>query len=612
MAGDVTLQHRVPHSLEAERGVLGAILLDNRAFHLASEILESGDFFVGSHCRIFFRMARLSEKNRAIDLITLNEELEGTGELENAGGTAYLGSLVDGVPRVSNVEYYAQIVKQKARLRNLIHASHNIINQAFAGDVEAEAIARQAIENFARIVPGPTARLGVATPAAWPEPPAEAVFFGLAGDIVRAVEPHSEADPVALLFQTLVAFGNIVGRGPHFIAESDVHATNLYTVLVGATSKGRKGSSWAQVRNVFEPVQPLWAGERVQSGLSSGEGLIWAVRDPIEQRTPIRQNGRVVDYEFVIVDPGMEDKRLLAFESEFCAPLRLMARDGNILSAVLRQAWDSGRLRTITKTSPARATGAHISVIGHATKEELLRYLNSTEAAAGFANRFLWVCVRRSKFLPEGGRVDEVDLQRLIQRVQAAVDFARTVGMMRRDEAAREIWRRVYPHLSEGRSGLLGAVLARAEAQVMRLAMVYALLDLSVSIRREHLRAALALWDYVDASARFIFGDAFGDPLAEEVLKALRDSPSGLTRTEISSHFARHRSSRDIGQVLRLLQATGLVRQVVEETGGRPAERWIAILPGAKQAKNAKNFSGSDDSSHSSHISQAHEPMFEE
>ena len=167
MAGDVTLQHRVPHSPEAERAVLGAILLDNRAFHLATEILESGDFFVSSHCRIFFRMARLLEKNRAIDLITLNEELEGTGELENAGGTAYLGSLVDGVPRVSNVEYYAQIVKQKARLRNLIHASHNIINRAFAGDVEAETIARQAIENFARIVPGPTARLGVATPAAW-------------------------------------------------------------------------------------------------------------------------------------------------------------------------------------------------------------------------------------------------------------------------------------------------------------------------------------------------------------------------------------------------------------------------------------------------------------
>lgn len=140
MATDVTLERKLPHNLEAERSVLGAILLDNEAFHTAIEILSSADFFLDSHRRIFSRMTALAEENRAIDLVTLNEELERAGELEAAGGSAYLGSLVDGVPRVSNVGHYARIVKEKALLRNLIHTSNNIILQAFEAEEAAEEV----------------------------------------------------------------------------------------------------------------------------------------------------------------------------------------------------------------------------------------------------------------------------------------------------------------------------------------------------------------------------------------------------------------------------------------------------------------------------------------
>ncbi|MFQ5663215.1 MAG: replicative DNA helicase [Terriglobia bacterium] len=137
---DVTLERKLPHNLEAERSVLGAILLDNEAFHPAIEVLQPADFFLDSHRRIFARMIELSEANRAIDLITLNEELDRTAELEAAGGTAYLSSLVDGVPRVSNVEHYARIVKEKALLRNLIHTSNNIIHQAFEAEEQADEV----------------------------------------------------------------------------------------------------------------------------------------------------------------------------------------------------------------------------------------------------------------------------------------------------------------------------------------------------------------------------------------------------------------------------------------------------------------------------------------
>jgi hypothetical protein len=104
----------------------------------------------------------------------------------------------------------------------------------------------------------------------WPEPPHEAIYHGLAGEIVRTIDPHTEADPVAILVQFLVAFGSAVGRGPHFLAEADRHGANLFAVFVGETAKGRKGSSWGQARRVVEMAEADWTA-RVKSGLSSGE-----------------------------------------------------------------------------------------------------------------------------------------------------------------------------------------------------------------------------------------------------------------------------------------------------------------------------------------------------
>ena len=148
MATDVTLERKFPHNPEAERSVPGAILLDNEAFHPAIETLEPGDFYQDSHRKIFARMVALSEERRAIDLVTLNEDLERVGELEAVGGTAYLSSLVDGVPRISHVEHYARIVKQKALLRNLIHASHNIITECFEAEQEADELLDRAEESI--------------------------------------------------------------------------------------------------------------------------------------------------------------------------------------------------------------------------------------------------------------------------------------------------------------------------------------------------------------------------------------------------------------------------------------------------------------------------------
>src|SRR5262249_32262647 len=156
----------------------------------------------------------------------------------------------------------------------------------------------------------------------------------------------------------------------------------------------------------------------------------------------------------------------------------------------------------LTKQQAAWSTEAHISIIGHITKDELRRSLTDTAAANGFANRFLWVCARRSKLLPEGGALHDVNFAPIVKRVQAADDFARGVEEIRRGDKARAIWREVYPDLSEGKPGLFGSITSRAEAQTMRLACVYALLDASSVVSAEHLLAALAVWQYCEDSAR--------------------------------------------------------------------------------------------------------------
>jgi hypothetical protein len=399
---------------------------------------------------------------------------------------------------------------------------------------------------------------------------------GLAGRFVSAIEPHTEADPVAVQLQFLLFFGNVIGRRAYFAVEADRHYLNLFAVLVGESSKGRKGVSLGQSRSLFHAIDEEWADQRIASGLSSGEGLIWAVRDPIEKQERVNKRGAPPRYVTVIADPGVDDKRLVVCESEFASTLRVLARDGNTLSAVIRTAWDSGSLSTLTKNSPARATGAHISIVGHVTRPELLRYLTSTEAGNGFGNRFLWCCVRRSKFLPEGGQAHTLDLGPLMRELGEAVRFARSVETISRDDEARETWASVYPDLSAGRPGLLGSMTARAEAQTMRLASIYALLDRSHCVRREHLMAALALWDYCEASARYIFGHALGDPVADEILRAMKAAPHGMTRTEVRDLFGRNKKADEVGRALGLLLEQNLVVFRKEPTGGRPTERWFA------------------------------------
>ena len=176
----------------------------------------------------------------------------------------------------------------------------------------------------------------------------------------------------------------------------------------------------------------------------------------------------------------------------------------------------------------------------------------------------------------------------LVERLKEAVAFAKDAKELRRSEEARELWASVYPKLSEGKPGLLGAITARAEAQVLRFSNLYALLDCSVTVEVFHLRAALALWAYCDRSAGWVFESGTGSKNADRILAALTVAgEKGLTRLQITNEvFNRHATKFEIDEALRLLHDLKLAFRKLEGTATRPAERWFYKTPGAKYAKN--------------------------
>jgi hypothetical protein len=403
----------------------------------------------------------------------------------------------------------------------------------------------------------------------WPSLAFEA-FHGLANDVVFRLVPNTEADQAALLLQFLVSFANAVGRNPHYLIEGTKHFSNLFVVLAGQTAKARKGTSADRIRQLFEIAAPEWARRCVRGGISSGEGILWAIRDPIYT---------VKKGEQTLSDIGVEDKRLLLDEREYQQALTVMMRPGNTVSRIIRDAWDGrDRIESLTKNSPARVTAPMISIVSHITMEELREALDRTAMANGYANRFLFACVRRAQLLPHGGDSNDAALQFLCPRIEETLEKARTIGRVTMTAAAAERWKGIYAELSKEQPGLLGAITARAEAQTLRLALVYALIDGVNKIDVEHLEAALAVWRYCEASAKIIFGDTVGDPLADEIMRALRATIAGMTRSDLTLMFRNspHRAGA-IGAALLRLQQMGLARSEQSATGGRPVERWFAI-----------------------------------
>jgi hypothetical protein len=424
----------------------------------------------------------------------------------------------------------------------------------------------------------------------WPDPIGEAGMFGLAGDFVRLVQKDTEADPNILLLVFLVYAGNQLGRTVYSTAGGDKHCTNLYLSIVGTTSHGRKGSALSVVEAFFLRGDGRAPGlANVLYGISSGEGLIWEIRDPITKEECDRKTGKIAT---ITVDQGNKDKRLLVSLGEFFQCLAAMRRKENSLSSLLRTAWDRDVLQSPVKNSPAKATGAHFSMVACISKDELLRAIDTGDSDNGTLNRYLWACSKRSRLLPQGGKLFQTidsaawgELQARFNRIIASVGDGAV--HFSRDAEANADWGfddnpdcGLYKKLTEQRTGMWGSITARSAAQVLRLSLLEAALNGSREIRREHQQAALEIWRYCEESAKYIFGDRLDDPTAQALMLALREAgDAGLTRHEISAIWQGNKDRAAIQASLIWLSGAGLVRCEKRDEGvrGRPSERWFAL-----------------------------------
>ncbi len=399
-------------------------------------------------------------------------------------------------------------------------------------------------------------------PPAWPGALHRAALAGFAGEVVGGLLPYTEADEAGLLLTLLAAVGNMTGHRAWWEVSGQRHGLRVWPVLVGATARGRKGTTWGTLSPVLAVAAPDWFRACVSTGLSTGEGLIAALSDPEEGKDGEAARER--------------DKRLFLIEEEFGGTLAVANREGNTLSAVVRKAFDGGPLATLTRTAPLRAAGGHVTIVGHTSADELRANLRTMEIANGFANRFLFTCVRRSKLLPDGAALPPALVSRLASGLRDRLMMLPHDGRaFVRDRRAARLWREAYPLLTSEQTGIVGAVAARGEVHVMRLAAIYAVLDGRWVIEEADLDAAIGVWEYVLDSARWTFVTRSGDGVADLLLQALANGP--LTSAQVFHLFHRKVSAARIETAVRSLIEAGVVvvERVKPASGvGRPAVVW--------------------------------------
>jgi Protein of unknown function (DUF3987) len=387
----------------------------------------------------------------------------------------------------------------------------------------------------------------------------EAAFLGPAGEYAQHAAPFTEADPVAVLASSLTLAATAIGAGPYMLAGNDHHPARLFVNIIGETSKGGKGTSYAVSRELATRAFPE-LDRRVMSGFGSGERVVDMVKDPAKDHA------------------GEPDKRLLVFEPEFSRFLRVAGRKESIHSAIIRDAWDGRRLETHSRSSgDVVATGHHINFLGHSTLPELNATLSHVDVYNGFANRFLWVVARRTQLLPDGGNVPERVINRFVPKIAHAVGLARRHGEVKRTEAGEQRWQELYYDLAADEpDGLLGAATSRDAPQCLRLSLLYCLLDESDAVDDRHIDAAAAFWAYARASAQLVFGDTLGDPNADRLLAALVNAgPAGLDGAQQHAIFDNHISAAELERARRLLEDKRKAVTHSEKTGGR--ERLITV-----------------------------------
>ena len=398
-------------------------------------------------------------------------------------------------------------------------------------------------------------------PEQWPVFSLDSIGNVFLREFIDAACPHSEADAAAILLTFFTRLSAEVGRSPFMAIGDGQNHCNLLTIICGTTAGGLKGTSYKPVRRLFDICHPGYIGAASPDvSLSSGEGIVFAVRDASEK---LNKKG-----EMVIEDEGISDNRLFVMTQELGGAFACMQRSGSTLSATIRQLYDTGNLRPLTKTSQIKATGAHIAICGHITPVELMTMLQTSDIYNGLINRFMLCCSRRQKVVPFPEPIPDGEMVIFQDEIIKIVQKAKIITQMTFHNSAKDLWLAEYGNLSEPQAGIIGAVTARSRDHVLRLAMLNALLDKVPIIDREHLESALAIWKYCQDSARYIFSDRQeADPLQTKIIETLKLKE--MSATEIYKHFQNNISSEKIKAALKGIMEIGKIDCKVLQTNGR-------------------------------------------
>ncbi len=411
-------------------------------------------------------------------------------------------------------------------------------------------------------------------------------FVPLLKAIVDAACASSEAHPVAVAANVLAFFCAMIGRGIfQRIGDAVIHC-RPFSLIVGKSSKARKGTSEHTVRMIFkraDGILRVWtkSNDRLNihtGGLSTGEGIGYHVRDATE-----------ADEKGKGGDLGVPDKRLLVIEAEFDNTLAKMRGENSTLSATVRNLFDGRDIDPMTKTNRTRATKPHAVIIAHVTGHELKEKSTENDAANGLLNRFLMLHVFRPKLVPLPEPTSEATLDDLARRIAEAVFSATAKNVHGNNtiettlnDAAKRLWIERYPQMTRDRDGKGGNLLARSEMYCRMLAMIFAAMDGRHVIEPADLLAAIAWVEYWHASVTYIFncpddGDEL-DPFAIEVLKIIQAQP-GIKLSEIQDKWKRKKTTEVNKALERLLNlAPPLVEQRQDKsTPGRAAKKYHAL-----------------------------------
>jgi len=396
-------------------------------------------------------------------------------------------------------------------------------------------------------------------------------YYGIAGELSALATEDSEADRMAVYVSFLVATAALLDKDKYLRIGESRHYSRLFVTLVGASSRARKGTSFKPVVRIIRETEAILYDVNAyialppkklviaDGGLSSAEGLIYQVRDESED----------VNTKGVPAWSAVDDKRLLVVEEEFGNVLNQCKRDGNTLSPTLRRAWDGGDLAPMTKNNKLKATDPHINVLSHITQFELKCLMTDSDIHNGLANRFLWTCVRRTKKLAFPQPMNDSKVKALAERLADAVRQSSCDSEITLSTAARAYWAVKYHEVSNDESGVLGSVTARAEAHVMRLSLLFCLLDCCLEIERKHIEAACVLVEFCKKSVQYIFStpaECEAGTDADKLLNALTVKP--LSQTEVSKVFSGNKKRTELMTLLTELQTANKIKQT-KETGSK-------------------------------------------